>query len=63
MSDGRHEGRAPYLPSGYSLDETTEPDTVVLRREDGSEVAIFGERASAEELERAAWEDHRDRNR
>ena len=59
MSDGRREGRAPYLPSGYRLDEATDPDTAILRREDGSEVAYFGERAGVEEVERAAWEDFR----
>ncbi len=39
MSDGQREGRAPYLPSGYRLDE--EADFAVVRREDGSEVAVF----------------------
>ena len=53
---------APYLPDGYTLDETTDPDLVIVRREDGSEVAYFGERASVEEVERAAWEDRRGRD-
>ncbi len=57
MRDGGREGRALYLPSGYALDEATDPDAAILRREDGSEVAAFGERASVEEVERAAWED------
>ena len=57
MSDGRREGRAPYLPSGYRLDETTDPDAAILRRPDGSEVAAFGERADPKEVERVAWED------
>jgi len=35
---------------------------VILRRKDGSEVAYFGERASVEEVERAAWEDRRGRD-
>ena len=43
------------------MDELTDPDAVILRREDGSVVAAFGERASVEEVERAAWEDFRKR--
>ncbi len=61
MSDGQREGRASYLPSGYRLDEAAERDFVVLRRPDGSKVAAFGERANPREMERAAWEDHRQR--
>ena len=45
------------MPSGYYPDETTDPDAAILRRPDGSEVSVFGERASTEEVERAAWED------
>ena len=61
MSDGRREGRAPYLPSGYRVHE--EADFAVLRREDGSEVAVFGATgADPQEIERRAWEDHRERN-
>ncbi len=52
---------APYLPDGYTSDETTDLDLVILRRADGSEAACFGERASVEEVERAAWEDRRGR--
>ena len=52
--DGDRERRSPYLPSGYSLDETTDPDAVILRWDDGSEVAAFGERARGREVERAA---------
>jgi hypothetical protein len=37
--DGNHESRSPYLPTGYRLDE--DADFLVLRREDGSEVAAF----------------------
>ncbi len=60
MRNGPEEKRPPYLPDGYSLDETTDPGAVILRRPDGSEVATFGERANAaEEVEKAAWEDHR----
>jgi hypothetical protein len=59
----KHEERsrkeAPYLQNGYTLDDTTDPDLVIFRREDGSGAAYFGERASVEEVERAAWEDRR----
>ena len=57
MSDGQREERAPYLPSGYHLDEAMR-ELVVLRREDGSEVAAFGATgAGPKEIERAARED------
>ena len=39
MRNGPEEKRPPYLPSGYYLDEVTDPDTGILRRGDGSEVA------------------------
>jgi hypothetical protein len=59
--DGDRESRSPYLPSGYRLDET-DPDEVVLRHEDGSEVAVFGATgADPREIERRAWEDHQER--
>ncbi len=61
MRDGGREARSPYLPTGYRLDDATDPDFVVLRRPDGSEVAVFGERAGLREIERRAWEDHRER--
>ena len=47
-SDGDRESRSPYLPSGYRVNES-DREFVILRREDGSEVAVFGERA--------AWKD------
>ena len=49
-SDGDSESRSPYLPSGNHVDESDREFLIVLR-EDGSEVAVFGERA--------AWEDIR----
>ena len=53
--------RSPYLPSGYSLDES-DPELVVLRRPDGSEVdAYTSAEADLREIERAAWEDFRGR--
>jgi hypothetical protein len=60
VRNGPERKRPPYLPDGYALDETADPGAVILRRPDGSEVvAYFGERASVEEVERAAWEDRR----
>ena len=60
--DGDRERRSPYLPSGYRLDE--EAGFVILRREDGSEVAVFSATgADPAEVERAAWEDFRGRGR
>ena len=57
-SDGNRERRSPYLPTGYRLDE--DADFLVLRREDGSEVAVFSAtRADPAEVEHAAWEDSR----
>ena len=58
MRNGPLEKRPPYLPDGFSLDETTDPGTVILRRPGGSEVAAFSaEGADPLEIERAAWED------
>ena len=58
MRNGPAEKRPSYLPSGFSLDETTYPGAVILRRPDGSEVAAFSaEGADPREIERAAWED------
>ena len=60
MNDGQREGRAPYLPSGYRLDE--EADFAVVRREDGPEVAAFSATgADPKEVRRRAWEDLRGR--
>ena len=61
MRDGGPERRrTPYLPSGYHLDDENDPDFVVLRREDGSEVAVFSATgADPKEIERTAWEDFR----
>ena len=63
MRNGPERKRSPYLPEGYTLDETADPDLVIPRREDGSEVAHLGERASIEEVERTAWEDRRGSSR
>jgi hypothetical protein len=57
VRNGPKKQRPPYLPDGYRLDEGGS-GLAILRREDGSEAA-FGERASVEEVERAAWEDRR----
>ena len=55
MSEG-----APLLPEfGYRLDES-DPDIVVLRRQDGAFVAAFSARgATREGILEAAREDHR----
>jgi hypothetical protein len=59
--DGDRGRRSPYLPDDYYLDET-DPDEVVLRRRDGSEVAVFSAtEADPKEVERVAWEDFRRR--
>ena len=55
MRNGPEQQRAPYPPSGYSLDQ--DPDALTLRGPDGSMVAVFGERADPREIEWAAWED------
>jgi hypothetical protein len=47
----------------YRMDLVSEPDVIILRRPDGSEVAKFSMLgATLEEIERAAKEDYR-RNR
>ena len=63
MRNGGDEGRALYVPDGYHLDET-DRELVVLRREDGSEVAAYSATgADPKEIERTAWEDHQERSR
>jgi hypothetical protein len=57
VDNGPEEERGPYLPSGYTLDET-DPDVIVLRRSDGSGVATFSVvGAGPREVGRSAWED------
>ncbi len=49
-----------HLPEGYWLE--WDPDVLVLRRPDGSEVAAFSaEGARPGEIERAVREDYRER--
>jgi hypothetical protein len=49
---------SPWLPSGYVLDES-DPDIVVLRRQDGSSVAAFSAQGAAKEgIVDAAKEDY-----
>jgi hypothetical protein len=46
------------LPQGYVLDES-DPDILVLRRQDGSFVAAFSAMgATSEEISRTAGQDH-----
>ncbi len=53
--DGDRESRSPYLPSGYRLDDESDPDFAVLRRRDGPEVAVFSATgADPAEIERSA---------
>ena len=46
------------LPNSYHLDES-DPDVVILRRQDSAFVAAFGTRASKEGIVEAASEDYR----
>jgi hypothetical protein len=49
---------APNLPDDYYPDHVTDPEVVILRRPDGSVVAVFSRRGVAEEeIEWAAKED------
>ena len=62
MRDGEPNRRSPYLPSSYRLDDVSDPDEALLRREDGSEVAVFNATgADPKEVELRAWEDFRRR--
>ncbi len=42
MTNGSPKIRCPYLPDGYRLDKTSNPDDFGLRREDGSRVELVG---------------------
>jgi hypothetical protein len=60
--DGDRERRSPYLPTGYRLDELAERGFVILRRADGSEVAVYSAtEADPREMEKRTWEDFRGR--
>ena len=49
-----------FLGHGYRLDLVTDPSVIVLRREDGTEVARFRVRdATNQTIEQAAHEDQR----
>jgi hypothetical protein len=55
--DVYREGELP-LPPGYKIEHGA--DVLLLRREGGSVVAAFSAGgATAKEVERTAWEDHR----
>ena len=46
------------MPPAYRLDES-DPDILILRREDGTVVAFFSTHgATREAIEEAAWEDY-----
>jgi hypothetical protein len=53
-------GEQSSLGHGYRLDLVSDPSVIVLRREDGTEVARFRVRdATNQAIERAAQEDQR----
>ncbi len=53
-------GGQSFLGNGYRLDLVSVPSVVVLRREDGTEVARFSVwDATSKAIEQAAQEDHR----
>ena len=55
--DAYREGELP-LPPGYTIEHGA--DVLLLRREGGSVVAAFSARgATAKEVKRTAWDDHR----
>jgi hypothetical protein len=55
--DAYREGEIP-LPPGYTIEHGA--DVLLLRREGGSVVAAFSAgRATAAEVKRTAWDDHR----
>ncbi len=55
-----HDGQRPLLGNGYYLDLVNKSGLIVLRRDDGTEVAEFSVwDATSEAIERAAREDLR----
>lgn len=59
--NGSREGRAPYLPDGYRLESAHSGGDVVLLRQDGSKVGIFGP-DEISHAENRAFEDARERS-
>ena len=60
ISGVNHTERRSLLGNGYRLDLVSVPNSIVLRREDGTEVARFSIwDATSETIERAAQEDLR----
>jgi len=60
---GTGPSKEPRLPPGYSLDRS-DPDVLILRCPNGTEVARFSARgATAEAIEREARRHYRERNR
>ncbi len=58
--DAYREGELP-LPPGYTIEHGA--DVLLLRREGDSVVAAFSARgATAKEVKRSAWDDHRQRS-
>jgi hypothetical protein len=54
MREGK---RTTRLPPGYRLDLIGDPDVLILRRKDGTEVARFTHNADPQEIRRTAEED------
>jgi hypothetical protein len=55
------EGKLP-LPPGYTLEHGA--DALLLRREDGSVVAVFSVRgATSSDVARTLWHDHHEKSR
>ena len=55
--DAHREGELP-LPPGYTIEHGA--DVLLVRREGGSVVAAFSARgATAREVKRTAWDDHK----
>ncbi len=64
MVDESYGKHRHHLGNGYRLDLVSDPKAIVLRREDGSEVARFGVwTATSDAIEQAAEEDYRTRQR
>lgn len=59
-SSGFRQRRAPYLPNGYRLMPSEDGTSLLLCREDGSEVGSFGTN-ELEEAEKQAFKDFRSR--
>ena len=63
MNVDKNSGENHFLGNGYRLDLVSVPKAIVLRRDDGSEVAKFTVwDATSRAIEQAAEEDYRSRH-